>query len=137
MMVLVVGVLEEAVGHLDVVDGLPDGSGHADGGPVVFAFPLHLASKGGGLLDDGEVGGDGVEAELGVAGSGEAGIHLGVAVGGGEWCFDEVHELDRCDIGGVCDGGTVDRLATEGAEGTFFGSEGSGVFCGWHLGGPP
>ena len=64
----VVSVLEEAARHLDVVDGLPDGFCHPDGWPVVFAFPLHLASEGGGLLDDGEVGHYGVEAELGVTG---------------------------------------------------------------------
>ena len=88
-------------------------------------------------MDDGEIWCDGVESELGVAGCGEAGIHLRVAVGGGEWCLDEVHELDGGDVGGVCDGRSVDGFATEGAEGPLFGGEGSGVFGGWHFGGPP
>ena len=76
-----VRVHEEVVGDADVVHVLPDRLAHAHRRPIVLLLPLHIAAERRRFLDDREDRHDAVEAELGIAGCGEARHQLRIAVG--------------------------------------------------------
>ena len=127
----VVAMVQKPGRHADVVEALPDRLAHPHGGPVVLFLPLHLATEGRRLLDDGEIRHDGVEAQLGVAGGRQAGRQFRVAAGLGKGGVHHVHQFHRRHVGGIGHRRAVDGPAGQGVQHPFAGRHG---LLEWHVG---
>jgi hypothetical protein len=106
-----IGVRAEIGRHFDIVGRFPDRLAHLDRRPVVLLFPLDFAAERRRFLDNGKDRHNGVEAQLRIAGGGQARHQFGLAVGVGEGRIDQVHEFDGGDGCRVAQRRAIDGLA--------------------------
>ena len=77
----------------NIVDILPDRLSHFNGGPVVFLFPLNLATQSRRFLDNAKDRHHTIETQLGVPGRGQAGHGFRNSIGIRKWGIHQIHEF--------------------------------------------